>query len=302
MNTFKKQPIFIIILLLTLCGLFTTKVHAVPMTMNYQGNLTNTQGIPLDNISVKVIFKLYDAKTGGNLLWTEEHTSISVTKGFFNAVLGESNSLYEVLANDNLYLSMSVENDPEMTPRYKLHSAAFSVRAAIADTVAEGAITSNKIAKGAVTADKNGVINIAEAEPGYTATPTNGFGKFYVRPAGVNFDSKSSLVNDLVLYWKMDDLTGETVADSVLSNDGTAFNNPSIVDGKFGKARSFNGSQKQYLNLSNNEAVNFSTNPFAIAFWMKADTPEDWTIIMSKANGDHYDDSGWIFGNADSKN
>ena len=90
--------------------------------------------------------------------------------------------------------------------------------------------------------------------------------------------------------------------DSTGKNNATAFGSPGIVDGKMGKARIFDRSEKQYIRKEHASNIDFKTNSFSIAFWMKAKTPEGWTVIMSKANewGDDNDRYGWLFGNSDS--
>ncbi len=117
-------------------GMTACAVHAgVPMMINYQGYLADKDGEPV-NSSVSMTFTLYNAEAGGSLLWTESHGNVSVTSGIFNVVLGGVNSLNESLINGTLYLGVSVGSDSEMTPRRKLASTAYAIRAAVADSLA----------------------------------------------------------------------------------------------------------------------------------------------------------------------
>jgi hypothetical protein len=298
--------------------------YAIPMTVNYQGYITSTEKIPLNDISINITFKFYDSLTGGNVLWTEEHQLVPVNQGIYHVILGKKKSLEQIILSNKLYLGISIENDPEMTPREELSSVLFSFRAAVAATVDIGAIktehladncvTSSKLANHSVTADKfadkvmiadkEGIITIEETTKNYSPDATQGSGKLYVKPAGVNFDSKNSLVNNILLFWQLDQLFDKNITDAVSSNDGTAHNDASIVAGKLEQAILFDGAQHQYLTIKDNAPINFSTTAFTISFWMKSDTPENWTIIMSKANGwgDYNNYYGWVFGNAGGQN
>jgi len=44
--------------------------RAVPKLLNYQGYLTDTLGSPIED-SLDMTFKIYDAATLGNVLWSE---------------------------------------------------------------------------------------------------------------------------------------------------------------------------------------------------------------------------------------
>ena len=308
MKTFIKQTISFITLVLTMCSLLTNTLHAVPMTINYQGHLTDTQGIQLDSVSVRIVFKIFDAQTDGNLLWSEEHPSITVTKGVFNVVLGESEPLAGILAKNNLYLSISVEEDPEMLPRQKLESAVFAMRAGVAESVVDGSITTEKIADGAITASKmhedampykNGVSGIQVKKPNFSPEIKDDYIQIFARSPGIDFFSNNPLVDGIVLLWKMDDSNIAEVFDSAHLDHGAAFHHPEIVQGKIGNARKFDASKKQYLMKNNDSDLDFDKGSFTVSFWMKAEKPAEWAVVMSKANnwGDDINDYGWLFGN-----
>ena len=59
----------------------------IPQIMNYQGKLTNPDGVALEGI-MTVTFTIYDAETGGTALWTETHPAVDVDKGLFDVQLG----------------------------------------------------------------------------------------------------------------------------------------------------------------------------------------------------------------------
>ncbi|MBI3189344.1 MAG: VCBS repeat-containing protein, partial [Ignavibacteriales bacterium] len=71
-----------------------------------------------------------------------------------------------------------------------------------------------------------------------------------------------------VLLLHMNETSGGTVADSSGNgNNGTA-TGTTIVDGKFGKARSFNGST-DYISVPDNSVFNFGNSDFTIECWVK---------------------------------
>ena len=65
-----------------------------PESMTYQGYLVDGNGDPLGNsapANYDVVFRIYNAKSGGEPIWTEQQT-ITVDKGYFSVLLGEGSS------------------------------------------------------------------------------------------------------------------------------------------------------------------------------------------------------------------
>lgn len=137
-------------------------LHAqVPALMSYQGRVVDGTGTGLGSgtpVNRKIIFRLFDAATGGNRLWSEEQT-VTLSSGDFSVVLGQGigasfngspetprPSLLEVFGGTDRYLEIVVDNgdgnfsaaDTAITPRQRLISTAFAVRAASADSVRSG--------------------------------------------------------------------------------------------------------------------------------------------------------------------
>ncbi len=102
---------------------------------------------------------------------------------------------------------------------------------------------------------------------------------------GSNFAVGWDKENGLVGNWRMDETGGGTMADSSgNSNSGTA-TGTTIVTGKIGNGRSFNGTS-DYVNLGNPANMNFNdTASYSIAFWVKSSlaTPTGQDIL-SKDN------------------
>jgi type VI protein secretion system component Hcp len=80
--------------LLALAALVSLGVGAViPMSINYQGRLLDSAGKPVPNGTHDFVFRFYDAETGGNLLWSEEHLDVPVNDGLFQVNLGTINEI-----------------------------------------------------------------------------------------------------------------------------------------------------------------------------------------------------------------
>jgi hypothetical protein len=157
--------------------------------ISYQGVLTDSSGTPLDG-QYQMRFKIYNHATTGDPLWTEEWYSpkVTVTGGLFNVLLGSSQpidlSAEEQPFDAQYWLGVEVYKDGSgyeiLTPRHKLASAAYALRAA---TVEEGAIGDSNIVslsatKLTSTAGKIDNTCINWAAPGDIGTTTAGTGYF----------------------------------------------------------------------------------------------------------------------------
>ena len=143
------------ILLTCLLAAGVTSLHAqssmVPSAMNYQGLLTDNNGDPVaptapENRTVE--FRLYSQSLGGTPLWGEAQT-VTVFKGNFSVILGNGVGLLGVAssgptafasvftnaASSDLYFGITPQGGAEFTPRQKLLSSAFALRAKTAESV-----------------------------------------------------------------------------------------------------------------------------------------------------------------------
>lgn len=100
-------------------------VAGVPELMNYQGRLTDNGGTPLDT-TVSMTFTIYDDSTGGNPIWTETHSVVTVTGGSFNVLLGSLIGVPDTLWWSTRYLSIAVGADSEILPRTPITSTPYS--------------------------------------------------------------------------------------------------------------------------------------------------------------------------------
>jgi hypothetical protein len=63
----------------------TAATGSVPAGINYQGRLEQS-GVPV-NTSVTMIFKVMDAASGGNTLWSSGNQTVAISAGLFNTVV-----------------------------------------------------------------------------------------------------------------------------------------------------------------------------------------------------------------------
>jgi len=116
--------------------------------INFQGKLTNPDGTNLTNGSYTIEFNIYTVSSGGSTVWTESK-SLTLTDGIFQTNLGDTTSLPGSVDfnNSTLYLGITVNADPEMTPRIRLTAAPYALNSDSLDgldSAAFGQLTSNQ--------------------------------------------------------------------------------------------------------------------------------------------------------------
>ncbi|MCI0406483.1 MAG: hypothetical protein L0209_10545, partial [candidate division Zixibacteria bacterium] len=97
--------------ILILCSMLYA---AVPQLINFQGILRDGSGNPVANSTYSVTFKIYDAPSGGSILWTETQ-SVGTTSGLFTVLLGSATVggiPDAVLSDSSRYLGVTVSPDP----------------------------------------------------------------------------------------------------------------------------------------------------------------------------------------------
>jgi len=117
-NSFMRhfhKTIVILIIILTLLGVFTIVRAAFNEQINYQGKLTDTSNVAVSDGNHCMRFSLYTVASGGSPIWTEEwkaSTSYVVTSsGLFSVLLGSHTSLSSLNFNQSA-LYLQVDYDP----------------------------------------------------------------------------------------------------------------------------------------------------------------------------------------------
>ena len=108
---------------------------AVPGVMTYKGELLDAGGQPVTGTNA-IDFKLYSVENGGAAFWSETQT-VSVAAGSFTVQLGANpaNLIDDTQLGSDTWLGITVAGGTEMTPRQKMTSVAYSLRAKVAESV-----------------------------------------------------------------------------------------------------------------------------------------------------------------------
>lgn len=148
----------------------------VPQLINYQGLLLDASGQPVTT-PVSVDFSIYDVPSGGSPVWAETRTVQPDASGMFSINLGESNPIVQgVFAGPERWLGIRIPPDPEMIPRTRFTSVAYSYRVATVDGATGGVISGDVAIQSNL--DVNGDILVtgkATIGPGHTNTGNYAF-------------------------------------------------------------------------------------------------------------------------------
>lgn len=110
----------------------------VPRTINYQGELTDDMGVPLDG-DYTIRFSVYMDSVNVGDLWHETHSAVPVDQGIFHVILGSVVPMPDTLwywgGGLVRWLGVQVAPNTEIVPRTKITSVPFAVHAAVADSV-----------------------------------------------------------------------------------------------------------------------------------------------------------------------
>ena len=100
----------------------------VPQLMNYQGALIDpATGQPVPDDTYSMVFSIYNSESPlASPIWTETH-SVETKAGAYNVMLGSNTPLTTtILSGPEKYLGIKVGSDPELTPRKRIVSVAYS--------------------------------------------------------------------------------------------------------------------------------------------------------------------------------
>ncbi len=194
-----------------------------PDFLTYQGFLADSNGVglaPTNPINYDVVFRIYDAQTGGNLVWAERQT-VTVDKGVFSVLLGEGSAnaseprpvLYSVFgsptASDRfLDLTVTVGTSPlNIAPRLRLVTSpyAFHSRTASALAGSNGAPALTAV---------NGQVNINNAALNIVSSASTGVETASFRATGINGGAWDSLIHwgpTGDIYWRSAHPAGKVI-------------------------------------------------------------------------------------------
>jgi hypothetical protein len=111
-----------------------------PGAIAIQGRLTDDDGNPI-NGSRSIRFRLYTASSGGTVLCSDTHTTVSVKDGLFSSYIDDCQ---DDLYGQKVWLGVKVGSDAEMTPRQPIYPVPYALTlrpgAVISDT-SDGILT-----------------------------------------------------------------------------------------------------------------------------------------------------------------
>lgn len=212
-----------LVLMFFIFGLKVAQVQpvkaAINTQLNYQGKITDSNGVAVADGTYNAKFVIYDAASGGNCLWTAVGacdtsdfgtTTVTTVNGIFSTALGTTthNSLATSSINwnsDSLYLGVTIRGttaspvyDSEMTPRKRLTSSPYAFNTDLLDGYS--ATTTAAASSTIPVFDKNLTLNLFAGGVSSTrATTTNiifggdgsditGFSNLYVSSGNLFFD------------------------------------------------------------------------------------------------------------------
>ena len=127
------KSLFIVII----SNIFITELSAQSRPkISIQGTLKDAKGAAVSDGDQSVVFKLWDAPTNGNQLWTETAT-VKVVGGIYSHYLGSVDSLNASIFNKTLYLGVSVGGF-QLDPRIEMTYAPYAF--AVQEVVCSGAV------------------------------------------------------------------------------------------------------------------------------------------------------------------
>lgn len=140
MTNLHRFLLWLVLLIEPIAYLSLAHAAGVPPLINYQGTLTDAYGVPIADTTKPMEFNIYDAPTGGNLIWGPQlFATVPVINGRFNVILGTTDSMGRSIANafnaDNRYLGIRAGSLSELVPRQQILSTAYAIQSNIAKTV-----------------------------------------------------------------------------------------------------------------------------------------------------------------------
>ena len=129
MNTVIRRSFCLVLCLLVAVS---SALADVPRLIHYQGKLLDTVGAPVSG-DVSLTIRLYDGPApGGSVTFEESHTSVPLKNGLFSILIGTSTAAGvpdAAFASATAYLGVSVQGGEELSPRTRLVSVPYALRA-----------------------------------------------------------------------------------------------------------------------------------------------------------------------------
>ncbi|MFI3158407.1 MAG: hypothetical protein QX199_19870, partial [Methylococcaceae bacterium] len=181
-------------------GLSRVSAATAPRIIMYQGRLLNSNGVPVSDATSSILFKLFDASSGGTCLWSNNSSTcispaartVTLTAGLFSEPLGDTAAATPYAAipatvfqnNASVYLEITVGSDAAMSPRKQMLAAPYAMNSDVLDGY-DSSTTGGTSSIVPVT-DANGNLVVTGAPQG---TGVNQ-GSLYINPASTTANFK----------------------------------------------------------------------------------------------------------------
>lgn len=121
---------------------------SAPNIIGYQGRVLNANGVPFSDPSITMIFRLYDASSGGTCLWSNSSAtcasatgmSVSLIDGLFAVELGDTADGFAAISdslfadNATVYLQVTIGGET-LSPRTQLLASPYALNADTLDGI-----------------------------------------------------------------------------------------------------------------------------------------------------------------------
>jgi len=191
-----------------------TVMAQVPNSLSYQGYLEDSGSAV--NGSKDLTFKIYDAATGGGIVWQNTMNAVNVDNGVFSITLSSGSPDLGTVAFDKPYW-ISVTVDGTELDRVPLTSTPYSLRAKIANDVVDGkAVKSLNGLTGAVKIEAGANVTVAQSGNSVTISATGGGAP--TGGSGGGGVSGSGAENTLAKWGANNTLTESKIVENIQNN------------------------------------------------------------------------------------
>ena len=243
----------LLIVVVVVFAFCTTAEAEIPQYISYQGKVTDSGGTPVPDGSYTMRFRIYNAASGGSLLWDSSNQSVTVSQGVANVLLGESPQPTLALDFSVDYWLLVTFQGVDQSPRVRLTSAGYSYMASglVPGTEVLGSVGSGTAAaiKGTNTSTTGyGIVGVA------TATTGNVFGgsfqSYSTSGSGIFALASASSGNTNGVYGQSLSTSGRGVYGSAWAYSGVNYGVYGTTNSPSGYAGYFDGNTRVTGNLT----------------------------------------------------
>src|ERR1051326_2010042 len=124
-----KRALLLVALLLMLSVSVFAQTTPAPELLNFQGRIAKPNGTPIADGTYAIRFSLWSAASGGTEKWFQVMNPVLVRNGIFAVLLGNGNPITADTMNGDIYLEIKVGNDAPLSPRQRIASVAYALKA-----------------------------------------------------------------------------------------------------------------------------------------------------------------------------